>query len=303
MSALEPVTLTLIGFGSVNRTLAKMVARESETLASDYGIVVNYHAVVARHGSWEATDESTPLSAEVVGRLAEAVGGGKERLDTTPPPKGVVVTAKPSVDATRSIIARAPSTGLGCVVEAIDVDYEAGEPAATFLRDALGRRLHAISANKGPVVHHRAELLTLASANGVRYLHESAVMDGVPIFSAWAGGFRGAKLRGFRGCLNSTTTVVLTGMEDGQTYDEALKVAQDAGIAEADATGDLSGMDAAVKVVALAVALGLQSAVPLRLSDVDVGGIEEVTPAKIAEAKAAGHRLRLVGGASAGSPA
>lgn len=179
------------------------------------------------------------------------------------------------------------------------MDYEAGEPAATYIHDALSRGLHAISANKGPVVHHRASLLALAAANRVRYLHESAVMDGVPLFSAWAGGFRGARLRAFRGCLNSTTTVVLTGMEEGQTYEGALKVAQDAGIAEANPSGDLSGMDAAVKVVALAVALELPSATPLKLSDVEVGGIEHVTPEKVAEAKATGNRLRLVGGASA----
>ena len=136
-------------------------------------------------------------------------------------------------------------------------------------------------------------------------MHESAVMDGVPIFSAWRGGFLpgGARLTKFRGCLNSTSSVVLSGMEDGQTFQAALKVAQDANIAEADPSGDLSGMDAAVKVVALAVALELRagttasSTATFSLSDVAVSGIEHVTPEAIAEAKAAGRKLRLVGGA------
>ncbi len=67
-------------------------------------------------------------------------------------------------------------------MEAIDVDYERGEPATTYLLDALRRGCHAVSANKGPVVHHRARLVAAGEAAGVRYLHESAVMDGVPIF-------------------------------------------------------------------------------------------------------------------------
>jgi hypothetical protein len=58
----------------------------------------------------------------------------------------------------------------------------------------------------------------------------------------------GARLTSFRGALNSTTSVVLSGMERGETMEVALQAAKDAGIAEADPTGDLSGMDAAVKV-------------------------------------------------------
>jgi homoserine dehydrogenase len=215
---------------------------------------------------------------------------------------------------------------------AIDVDYVHGEPATSYLQEALRHGVHAISANKGPVVHHRAALLSMATSSGVRYLHESAVMDGVPIFSTWRGGFLpgGARLTKFRGCLNSTSSVVLSGMEGGQSMAEALKVAQDAGIAEADPSGDLRGMDAAVKVVALAVAFELGAEPPprpsatdfgaasasmaaaatttttttttttspaLALSDVAISGIEHTTPAEVAEAKAAGRKLRLVGGA------
>ena len=123
---------------------------------------------------------------------------------------------------------------LSCLAEAIDVDYKAGEPAATFLMDAIAHGSHVVSANKGPVVHKRRQLLAAARAAGVQYLHESAVMDGVPIFSTWKAGFLpgGAQLLKFRGALNSTTSVVLSGMEQGQSMNEALKTAQDAGIAE-----------------------------------------------------------------------
>ena len=101
------------------------------------------------------------------------------------------------------------------VVEAIPVSYSDGMPAALLLSSALKFGWHAVSANKGPVVHHRDALLRLAdrARPPLRYLHESAVMDGVPIFNMAAAGLPLAKLTRLRGCLNSTTTVVLSAME------------------------------------------------------------------------------------------
>jgi len=226
------------------------------------------------------------------------------RLDGSSSPRsGVEAAAVPSMSAVRAAISGMPRGG--AVIEAIDVDYASGEPATTYLRDALNGANHAISANKGPVVHHRQELLALAAQHGVRYLHESAVMDGVPIFSTWRAGFLpgGAQLQRFRGALNSTTSVVLSGMERGLTMAAALKTAQDAGIAEADPSGDTSGMDAAVKVVALAVALELNGDAlpPFSLDDVTVSGIEHITPEAVRVALNEGKKLRLVGGAEAPS--
>ncbi|KOO53505.1 homoserine dehydrogenase [Chrysochromulina tobinii] len=321
----KTVHITLIGFGSVNRALARLIAQEAARLEQEHKLRVVYHAVVARHGAWDASE--SPLSAAAVATLADAVAAGCARLDgSTHVPAGVKAVSEPTQAAIRAIIGRMPvcaeAGARSAIVEAIDVDYSAGEPAATYIRDALTRGCHAVSANKGPVVHHRDALLALASEHGVRYLHESAVMDGVPIFSTWRAGFLpgGAKLRRFRGALNSTTSVILSGMERGQSMQEALKTAQDAGIAEADPTGDTSGMDAAVKVVALALALDLHRSpstsfdlprsggggehqAPFALSDVDVSGIEGVTPAAVASALAAGKKLRLVAGAEAASEA
>ena len=302
MSELEAVSVILVGFGAVNRALARLIAQETERLAQEHRCCVRYHAVIARHGCWEATQ--SPLLPSSVSAMADEVAQGSARLDgiKTPAPDGVVATATPSVEAIRGIISRIPTGGPACVIEAIDVDYDAGEPAVTYLQDAISRGCHAISANKGPVVHQRAALLALAAAHGVRYLHESAVMDGVPIFSAWRGGFLpgGARLTKFRGCLNSTTSVVLTGMEKGQTMQEALKTAQDAGIAEADPSGDLKGMDAAVKVVAIASALELGGGAgneSMSLADVAISGIDQVTQEQVAEALSQGRKLRLVSGA------
>ncbi len=117
---------------------------------------------------------------------------------------------------------------------------------------ALEAGAHAISANKGPVVHAYRELTELAAAKGRRFLFESAVMDGVPIFSLFRETLPAIEIRGFRGVLNSTTNVVLEGMEAGMTFDESIRQAQQLGVAESDPSDDIEGVDAAVKVVALA---------------------------------------------------
>ncbi len=74
---------------------------------------------------------------------------------------------------------------LSCLVEAIDVDYSAGEPASTYLLDALSRGSHAVSANKGPVVHQRARLMAAAAAAGVRCVR--AGVTAVTYVVGWLG--------------------------------------------------------------------------------------------------------------------
>lgn len=276
----QTLHLTLVGFGAVNRALVRLIAKDSARLLREHNMVVAYSAIIARHGAWEATGPGSELSAIDAALLAEKV----KPLSQSCLPPGMRVHPLPSVGTIREIIARAASLyrGQRCIAEAIDVDYASGEPASSYLSQALHLGSHAVSANKGPVVHHLDHLEALAKASGVRYLYESAVMDGVPIFSCWRAGFQpgGAQLMGFRGCLNSTSSVVLSGMQEGESMEVSLRRAQEAGIAEADPSGDLRGMDAAVKVVALARALALHraadgnaatSALPLTLDQVCEG--------------------------------
>ena len=78
------------------------------------------------------------------------------------------------------------------------------------------------------------ELTALAKEKKRQFLFESTVMDGVPIFSLFSRGLPAAELRGFSGVLNSTSNVVLTEVERGRSFDEAVKRAQAMGIAETD---------------------------------------------------------------------
>jgi homoserine dehydrogenase len=156
---------------------------------------------------------------------------------------------------------------------------------------ALEMGMHAITANKGPVVYAYRELSELAKAKGRKFLFESTVMDGAPIFSLFRRTLPGAQLLGFRGILNSTTNLILTRMEAGEPFDQAVQYAQTIGLAETDPSIDVDGWDAAIKVAALVtVLMGL----PLVPDQVERKGIREITIKQIEAAKAEGIRWKLV---------
>jgi len=175
--------------------------------------------------------------------------------------------------------------------EATSLNVETGQPAVDHLRAALEHGAHAITANKGPIVHAYEELRQLALNQRKRFLFESTVMDGIPIFSLFQENLPVIHLQGFRGILNSTTNVILSAMEEGLTFDDALKRAQEIGVAETDAAHDIDGWDAAVKVAALVIVLMGEK---IRLNDVQRHGIRQLTREQVREARAAGTPYKLV---------
>ncbi len=175
--------------------------------------------------------------------------------------------------------------------EASSLDALTGQPAIDHIVAALESGAHAISANKGPIVFAYRELLALAKEKGRRFLFESTVMDGVPIFSLFPLGLPLTELRGFSGVLNSTTNVVLTEVEKGRSFEEAVMRAQAIGVAETDPSQDMDGWDSAIKVAALATVL---MGVPTRIDEVLRVGIRELSEEKIRSVRAAGMRYKLV---------
>jgi homoserine dehydrogenase len=174
--------------------------------------------------------------------------------------------------------------------EATSVNVQSGQPAIDNLRAALEFGAHAITANKGPVVHGYQELRDLAQSKGKSFLFESAVMDGAPIFSL----FRELPvihLKGFRGILNSTTNLILTEMERGMSFEESVKKAQALGLAETDPTNDTEGWDATVKVAALVTVL---MGVPIKPQQIQREGITRLTTEDVRTAREQGRPYKLI---------
>src|SRR5882724_10434627 len=107
--------------------------------------------------------------------------------------------------------------------ETSSLDPQSGQPAIDHLTAALNHGAHAVSANKGPVIHAYEALSTQARERGKKFLCESTVMDGVPLFSLFPSALPATELRGFSGVLNSTKNVVLTEVEKGLSFEEAIR--------------------------------------------------------------------------------
>src|SRR5262249_43525657 len=171
------------------------------------------------------------------------------------------------------------------------LDVERGEPAVSHVRTALAGGAHVITTNKGPAAFAYRSLMRAADRAGRRFLFEGAVMDGVPIFNLVREALPAVAIVGFRGVVNSTTNYILTAMEQGQPFADALAETQAMGIAEADPSLDVDGWDAAAKTSALANVLLGASMTPRQ---VERQGISPETGRLAREALAAGQRLKLV---------
>lgn len=267
--------LAFLGFGNVGRALARLFLRKQDELKSRYDLTFSVTGIAT--GRRGLAIDPNGLNLERALEIVES-GGNLSQISTLHSP------LSNNLDFIRASSAHA-------LFENTPVSYNDGEPAITHLRTALENGMHALTANKGPVVHAHRELTALAKANGVRFFHESTVMDGAPIFSLFRGTLPGAQLQSFRGVLNSTTNLILGRMENGESFEDAVKYAQAIGIAETDPSGDVDGWDAAIKVSALVTVL---MGIPLKPQQVDRTGIGGLNAADIARAQADGKRWKLV---------
>jgi homoserine dehydrogenase len=276
----------------VNRTLVGLLEDRTQELQESYGISWRITGVASRRLGWIANAEGLEPAAV----LALNSDLTSSLLWTEPAPstsseqalsllKGVSAPHRPQ--NVREWLATAKANVL---FEATSLNVENGQPAADHIRAALEQGAHAITANKGPIVHAYRELRDLAEARGKRFLFESTVMDGVPIFSLFHE-LPAIRLKGFHGILNSTTNVILSEMEKGLSFEAALKKAQDLGIAETDATHDIDGWDAAVKTAALITVL---MDVPVRLNEIEREGIRGLSGDAVRAARKEGSSYKLV---------
>ena len=177
------------------------------------------------------------------------------------------------------------------LVEATPTNLNTAEPALEHITTALNQNIHVVTVNKGPIALNFNALQALAEAHHVQLRYEGTVMSGTPLIELAQHGLAGAAINRIEGILNGTTNYMLTRMENGASYEEALKEAQDLGYAETDPSGDVDGWDAAVKVSILAKAL---FGVDLPVDQVDRTGISGISSEDIQAADKKGERIRLI---------
>jgi homoserine dehydrogenase len=267
------VKLAFVGFGNVARAFARILQSRRALLDSQHSIQFRTTGIAtARHGAIIAPQIDLLEAADLVedGQSLAATRGASDCSDSL------------------SFIERCDAD---IVFETSPLNPTDGEPAVAHIRRALDRGISLVTANKGPIAFAYRELAELAKQRGVHFRFEGTVMDGAPVFNLAEFCLPGVRLSGFSGVLNSTTNLVLTRMEEGLGFDEALAKARALGITETNAAYDIDGWDAAVKTVALANVLMDADARPI---DVERKGIREVTFEDLKAARASGEAVRLI---------
>ena len=167
------------------------------------------------------------------------------------------------------------------------------EPARTYIKAALEKGKHVVTANKDLMAMHGHELLELAGEHHCDLLFEAAVAGGIPIIRPLKQCLAGNNITEIMGIINGTTNFILTKMkEDGMDFGEALQLATDLGYAEADPTADIEGYDAGRK---LAIMASIAFHTPVTFDDVFTEGITKITAKDMRYAQEMGCNIKLLG--------
>jgi homoserine dehydrogenase len=284
--------LILVGFGHVGRRFVRLLDELAPTLQRRHDIQTRVTGIATRTRG-QAFDlkglDAVALAGaiEAGGHLTR--GRARHRLSA----RGATMSF---IRETMRRSVRVLHQRRLVLVETTTLDIERGQPAIAHVRAALSGGAHVITSNKGPAAFAYHALAAAACRADRCFLFESAVLDGIPLFALARTALPGVALTGFRGVVNSTTNYILAKMEEGQSFDRALSEMQRAGIAEADASLDVDGWDAAAKTAALANALLGARLTP---RTIEREGVSAAAAERLKAARAAGRRLKLVASASA----
>lgn len=265
--------ILLAGFGNVGREFARLLLERRSELAKVHGLdAVVVGILTGRHGSVE---RAQGIDLRKALRLADA-GASLESCG-----RGVHGPSGEYIRRARADV----------VIEITPLRITPEQTGVDHIVAALSSGKHVITANKGPVVYHYRRLKELARRHGLGFRYEGTVMDGAPVFNLFQETLRGIRISSFEGILNSTSNLILSMIEAGQTYEEGVKAARDKGLLETDPAMDLDGWDATVKACLLAnVLMGGR----LRPERVPREGVSSLTPERIETSRSAGKRTKLI---------
>jgi homoserine dehydrogenase len=267
------INFAFIGFGHVGRAFARLLIDRRKWLLKEFGLEWKITGITTKNHGASIDPEGLPIK--------KILGSWKRHSSLDHFNNG------PACSSQTDFIRQC---GADILFEMSVLDLS-GEPAATYIREALGAGLHVVTTNKGPVATHFSQLTKLARLRGVRFLYEGTVMDGAPIFNMVRQNLPATRIKSLRGIFNSTTNYILTQMEQGTSFESALEYAQNAGIAEANPSLDLDGWDSAAKLSVLIQAL---MGARVKPKDIERNGISEETGRIVRAALRRDRRLRLV---------
>lgn len=265
---MKTARISIIGFGAVGQGVARSILSKKDYL-KNHGIDLCVVAISDSKGS--------EINTRGI-NLEKALMRKKQ--------KGTVATGTESaLDIIRGV-------EHDIVVEATPTNIETGEPGLGNMRAAFMAGRHVVTSNKGPLALRFTELKEAAEDNRLYFRYEATVGGAVPIFNLIHEALAGNTVIGIEGILNGTCNYILTRMaEERMPYELVLKEAQELGIAEADPTYDVEGIDSACKLVIIANSVFAQAAT---YRDVNVTGITKITPEALELANKNNYLVKLV---------
>ena len=273
--------LMLIGFGVVGQGLAQILYEKADELEDKYnftpkivGVATNSRGIL-----YNAQGLSIP-------DLLDAAEQGD--FSYYPDDDGLERDFSDAVDLIQG-------RGADVMVEVSPTNIETAMPAAKHFQTAIATRKHIVTANKGPIAIGYGGLMKRARDAGVQIRFEATLMAGTPAISMGTEGLAGCKIDSVQGIVNGTTNYILTEMEKGLSYEDALRQAQELGFAESDPTADVEGWDAAAKVL---IMLDVFFGIDFSLEDIDVSGITVISKADIETARLNNERYKLIASAT-----
>ncbi|MTK64221.1 MAG: homoserine dehydrogenase [Methanobacterium sp.] len=271
--------LCILGFGAVGMGVVKVLSMKRDMLMDKYGLDISVVAVTDRSGA-AVNPEGLDLQL-----LIETKENTKKISDY--PEYGV-----PGLESAEVV----ETVEFDCLVEVTPTNIAHGEPAKTHMMETLKKGRDVVTSNKGPLSLYFNELVETANLKNAEFKYEASVGGAMPIINFAHNNLAGNKISSVLGILNGTTNYILSRMaNEGSSYEQTLKEAQELGIAETDPTQDVEGIDAAAKIVILANSVLNRN---VTIKDVHMEGITNITPESIELAKKEGFLIKLIGEAS-----
>ncbi len=257
------IRLLLVGFGNVGQSFAELLVEKKEVVEREVGEV----RVVG------IADSKSSIFGDF--DLTEAV-----KLKRS---KGRLPSDKRAEELLKEL-------EYDVLVESTVTRMDGGD-GRKYIEMALKNGAHVVTSNKGPLATAFNELFAIAEKNGVRIMYEATVGGVVPVIRTLRRYLSICEIRGIKGILNGTCNYILSRMEEERLpYAQILSEAQELGIAEADPSYDVEGIDAAAKLVILANTVGIDA----KLGDVERIGITKITPEAFEVAAEKGYTIRLI---------
>ncbi len=260
----------IAGFGTVGQGIAEVIDSREKFFKKRYG--ENAKIVGVMDSTTYVIDSEGLAPVDLVSRKTETKKVG----------------TKTYTDALKIL----DSVDYDILVEVSPTDYDTGGQGLKNIVHALNNGKDVITTNKGPLAIKFGELIALAKKNKCKLKFEGTVAGAMPIINLCHDNLVGEKIHSIRGILNGTCNFILSKMDNGQPFEQALKEAQQLGYAETDPSGDVEGYDSACKVVILANSVFGRD---VTLSDVSITGITGISEEAIALAKSRDMVIRLIG--------